>query len=100
MPGIASVAIGVVINYVAWATKTIRVGAGGIMLPNHAPLAAALAFGTVESLYLGWIDLELGRVSSDGSDGTDYAHELATQISDDLRPPSWRSSEGSLGQAQ
>ncbi|MBS1104038.1 LLM class flavin-dependent oxidoreductase [Gluconobacter sp. Dm-62] len=66
MPGIASAATAVVIGYVAGATKTIRVGAGGIMLPNHAPLAVAEAFGTLESLYPGRIDLGLGRAP--GSD--------------------------------
>ncbi|GBR56866.1 LLM class flavin-dependent oxidoreductase [Gluconobacter sphaericus] len=66
MAGIASAATAVVIGYVAGATKTIRVGAGGIMLPNHAPLAVAEAFGTLESLYPGRIDLGLGRAP--GSD--------------------------------
>lgn len=66
MPGIASAATAVVIGYVAGATKTIRVGAGGIMLPNHAPLAVAEAFGTLETLYPGRIDLGLGRAP--GSD--------------------------------
>lgn len=66
MPGIASAATAVAIGYVAGATKTIRVGAGGIMLPNHAPLAVAEAFGTLESLYPGRIDLGLGRAP--GSD--------------------------------
>ncbi|GAN59406.1 hypothetical protein ACI01nite_23520 [Acetobacter cibinongensis] len=66
MPGIASAATPVAIGYVAGATKTIRVGAGGIMLPNHAPLAVAEAFGTLDSLYPGRIDLGLGRAP--GSD--------------------------------
>ena len=61
MPGIASAATSVVIGHVAGATKTIRVGAGGIMLPNHAPLVIAEQFGTLESLYPGRIDLALGR---------------------------------------
>ena len=61
MPGIASAATSVVIGHVAAATKTIRVGAGGIMLPNHAPLIVAEQFGTLESLYPGRIDLGLGR---------------------------------------
>jgi luciferase family oxidoreductase group 1 len=51
MPGIASAATSVVIGYVAGGTSTIRVGAGGIMLPNHAPLVIAEQFGTLESLY-------------------------------------------------
>jgi luciferase family oxidoreductase group 1 len=61
MIGIASAATGVAIGYVASGTKTIRVGAGGIMLPNHAPLIIAEQFGTLESLYPGRIDLGLGR---------------------------------------
>ncbi|MDQ6860141.1 MAG: LLM class flavin-dependent oxidoreductase [Verrucomicrobiota bacterium] len=61
MPGIASAATSVVIGHVAGATKTIRVGAGGIMLPNHAPLVIAEQFGTLESLYPKRIDLALGR---------------------------------------
>src|SRR5271163_937299 len=61
MPGIASAATSVVIGYLAGGTSTIRVGAGGIMLPNHAPLVIAEQFGTLESLYPGRIDLGLGR---------------------------------------
>ena len=61
MPGIASAATSVVIGHVAGATNRIRVGAGGIMLPNHAPLIIAEQFGTLESLYPGRIDLGLGR---------------------------------------
>jgi len=61
MVGIASAATAVVIGYVAAGTKTIRVGAGGIMLPNHSPLVIAEQFGTLESLYPGRIDLGLGR---------------------------------------
>jgi len=61
MPGIASAATAVVIAHVAAGTKTIRVGAGGIMLPNHAPLVIAEQFGTLESLFPGRIDLGLGR---------------------------------------
>jgi luciferase family oxidoreductase group 1 len=61
MTGIASAATSVVIGYVAGGTKTIRVGAGGIMLPNHSPLVIAEQFGTLESLYPGRIDLGLGR---------------------------------------
>src|ERR671930_1511125 len=68
MPGIASSATAVVIAHVAAGTKTIRVGAGGIMLPNHAPLIVAEQFGTLESLYPGRIDLGLGRAP-----GTDPA---------------------------
>jgi luciferase family oxidoreductase group 1 len=61
MPGIASAATAVVIAHVAAGTRTIRVGAGGIMLPNHAPLIVAEQFGTLESLFPGRIDLGLGR---------------------------------------
>lgn len=61
MPGIASAATAVVIGAVAGATKRIRVGAGGIMLPNHAPLMVAEAFGTLATLYPDRIDLGLGR---------------------------------------
>jgi luciferase family oxidoreductase group 1 len=66
MVGIASAATAVAIGFVAEGTSTIRVGAGGIMLPNHAPLAIAEQFGTLESLYPGRIDLGLGRAP--GSD--------------------------------
>jgi luciferase family oxidoreductase group 1 len=61
MPGIASAATAVVIGYIASGTETIRVGSGGVMLPNHAPLIIAEQFGTLESLYEGRIDLGLGR---------------------------------------
>jgi luciferase family oxidoreductase group 1 len=61
MPGIASAATAVVIAHVAAGTSSIRVGAGGIMLPNHAPLVVAEQFGTLESLFPGRIDLGLGR---------------------------------------
>jgi luciferase family oxidoreductase group 1 len=66
MPGVASAATSVVIGHVAGGTSTIRVGAGGIMLPNHAPLLIAEQFGTLASLYPGRIDLGLGRAP--GSD--------------------------------
>jgi luciferase family oxidoreductase group 1 len=61
MPGIASAATAVVIGHVAAGTKTIRVGSGGVMLPNHAPLVIAEQFGTLEALFPGRIDLGLGR---------------------------------------
>ncbi|MDI6025532.1 LLM class flavin-dependent oxidoreductase [Corticibacterium sp. UT-5YL-CI-8] len=61
MPGIASAATSVVIAHVAGGTKTIRVGAGGIMLPNHAPIMIAEQFGTLAALHPGRIDLGLGR---------------------------------------
>ena len=60
-PGIASAATAVVIGYIAGGTRKIRVGAGGIMLPNHSPIVIAEQFGTLESLYPGRIDLGLGR---------------------------------------
>ena len=72
MPGIASAATSVVIAHVAGGTSTIRVGAGGIMLPNHSPLVIAEQFGTLESLFPGRIDLGLGRAP-----GTDQVTALA-----------------------
>lgn len=66
MPGIASAATAVLIGYVAAGTSKIRVGAGGVMLPNHSPLVIAEQFGTLESLFPGRIDLGLGRAP--GSD--------------------------------
>jgi luciferase family oxidoreductase group 1 len=66
MPGIASAATAVLLSHVAAKTKTLRVGAGGVMLPNHSPLVIAEQFGTLESLYPGRIDLGLGRAP--GSD--------------------------------
>ena len=72
MPGIASAATSVVIGYVAAGTEKIRVGAGGIMLSNHAPIVIAEQFGTLESLYPGRIDLGLGRAP-----GTDRPATLA-----------------------
>lgn len=68
MPGIASAATAVVIAHVGQATKTIRIGSGGIMLPNHAPLMVAEQFGTLEALFPGRVDLGLGRAP-----GTDMA---------------------------
>jgi luciferase family oxidoreductase group 1 len=67
MRGIASAATAVLIGHIAGGTNTIRVGAGGIMLPNHAPLMVAEQFGTLEALYPGRIDLGLGRAP--GTDG-------------------------------
>lgn len=72
MIGIASAATSVVIGYVAAGTRTIRVGSGGIMLPNHSPLVIAEQFGTLASLYPGRIDLGLGRAP-----GTDQRTMLA-----------------------
>src|SRR3954464_4796135 len=61
MTGIASAATAVLIGHVAGGTDSIRVGSGGVMLPNHAPLVVAEQFGTLESLYPGRIDLGIGR---------------------------------------
>src|SRR5688572_11968394 len=72
MPGIASAATAVLIGQIGAGTKTIRVGAGGIMLPNHAPLQVAKQFGTLEALFPGRVDLGLGRAP-----GTDHAAALA-----------------------
>lgn len=88
MPGIASAATAVVIGHVAAATKSLRVGAGGIMLANHAPLVVAEQFGTLEALFPGRIDLGLGRApgtdqttmralrQNHGSTGEDFPEEL------------------------
>ena len=76
MTGIASAATAVVIGLVAGGTKTIRVGSGGIMLPNHSPLVIAEQFGTLEALYPGRIDLGLGRAP-----GTDPQTVLALRRS-------------------
>ena len=67
MPGIASSATAVLVGYIAGGTSRIRVGSGGVMLPNHAPLVVAEAFGTLAELYPGRIDLGLGRAP--GTDG-------------------------------
>jgi len=76
MPGIASSATAVLIGAVAAATTSIRVGSGGIMLPNHAPLLVAEQFGTLEALYPGRIDLGIGRAP-----GTDQVTALALRRS-------------------
>ncbi len=88
LPGVASAATAVVIGHVAGGTKRIRVGAGGIMLPNHAPLVIAEQFGTLESLYPGRIDLGIGRAPGGdpltaralrrglGSSGDTFARDL------------------------
>ncbi len=79
LPGIASAATAVVIGHIAAGTSTIRVGAGGIMLPNHAPLVIAEQFGTLESLFPGRIDLGLGRApGSDGSTARALRRNLAS----------------------
>jgi luciferase family oxidoreductase group 1 len=80
MPGIASAATSVVICHVASGTSTIRVGAGGIMLPNHSPLVIAEQFGTLEALFPGRVDLGLGRAP--GSDQA-AARALRRNLSSD-----------------
>ncbi len=81
MPGIASAATAVLIGHVAGATSRIRVGAGGIMLPNHSPLVIAEQFGTLEALYPGRIDLGLGRAP-----GSDQATARALRRNLDTDP--------------
>jgi len=76
MPGIASAATAVALCHVASGTSTIRIGAGGIMLPNHSPLQVAEQFGTLESLFPGRVDLGLGRAP-----GTDQAASYAMRRS-------------------
>jgi luciferase family oxidoreductase group 1 len=80
MPGIASAATAVALAYVGSQTSTIRIGSGGVMLPNHAPLVIAEQFGTLEALYPGRIDLGLGRAP-----GTDQAaaHAMRRNLSSD-----------------
>ena len=80
MPGIASAATAVALAFVGSQTSSIRIGAGGIMLPNHAPLVIAEQFGTLESLYPGRVDLGLGRAP-----GTDQAaaHAMRRKLSSD-----------------
>ncbi len=80
LPGIASAATSVLMGHVAAGTSTIRVGAGGIMLPNHSPLVIAEQFGTLESLFPGRIDLGLGRAP--GSDQI-TAHALRRNLASD-----------------
>ena len=84
MPGIASAATAVALCHVAGGTSTIRVGAGGIMLPNHSPLQVAEQFGTLDALFPGRIDLGLGRAP-----GTDQAAARAMRRSLDTDPESF-----------
>jgi luciferase family oxidoreductase group 1 len=92
MRGIASAATSVVIGHVAAGTESIRVGAGGVMLPNHAPLVIAEHFGTLATLYPGRIDLGLGRAPGtdretmvalrrDGSEGERFPHDVVELLS-------------------
>jgi luciferase family oxidoreductase group 1 len=88
MISVASSATAVLLGYIAGGTKTIRVGSGGVMLPNHAPLVVAEQFGTLESLYPGRIDLGLGRAPGTDQitaralrrDHVAAAHEFPEQI--------------------
>ena len=81
MPGIASAATSILIGHVAGGTQRIRVGAGGIMLPNHSPLVIAEQFGTLQALYPGRIDLGLGRAP-----GSDQATSRALRRNLDTDP--------------
>jgi len=81
MPGIASAATAVALAYVGAGTSTIRIGAGGIMLPNHSPLQVAEQFGTLEALFPGRVDLGLGRAP-----GTDQAAAFAMRRNLDSDP--------------
>ena len=79
MPGVASSSPAVLLAHLAMATTTIRLGSGGVMLPNHAPLAIAEQFGMLEAIHPGRIDLGLGRApGTDGltarTDGADVRH--------------------------
>jgi luciferase family oxidoreductase group 1 len=85
MPGIASAATAVALAFVGSGTSTIRIGAGGVMLPNHAPLVIAEQFGTLEALFPGRVDLGVGRAP-----GTDRAAALALRrnlVSDENQFP-------------
>jgi luciferase family oxidoreductase group 1 len=83
MPGIASAATAVLIGHIAGGTRSIRVGAGGIMLPNHSPLVIAEQFGTLEALYPGRIDLGLGRApGSDQATSRALRRDLASHPDD------------------
>ncbi|WP_397380129.1 LLM class flavin-dependent oxidoreductase [Prosthecobacter sp.] len=96
IPGVASAATSVVIGHIAGGTSTIRVGSGGIMLPNHAPLVIAEQFGTLESLYPGRIDLGLGRAPG-GDQLTARALRRGLGSSGDTFPADVRELQGFLG---
>src|SRR5690606_36422152 len=80
--GIASAATAVVLAHIGQATRKIRIGAGGIMLPNHAPMVIAEQFGTLEALFPGRVDLGLGRAP--GSDQR-VAQALRRNLASDER---------------
>lgn len=96
MQGVASSATALVIGHIASATKNIRVGSGGIMLPNHSPLVIAEQFGTLEALYPGRIDLGLGRApGSDMATARALRRDLNSPVDD--YPQSIRELQGFLG---
>lgn len=99
IPGVASAATSVVIGHVAGGTSTIRVGSGGIMLPNHAPLVIAEQFGTLESLYPGRIDLGLGRAPG-GDQLTARALRRGLGSSGDTFPADVQELQGYFGTPQ
>ena len=84
IPGLACSATPVLIGHIAAATKTIRVGSGGVMLPNHAPLVVAEQFGTLEALYPGRIDLGLGRAPGGDFDTMRALRRDLRQTGDDF----------------
>ncbi len=98
MAGIASAATSVAIGYVASGTQTIRVGAGGIMLPNHSPLVIAEQFGTLESLYPGRVDLGLGRAP--GTDQRTWRALRRDPVSSDRFPDDVLELQALLGPTQ
>jgi hypothetical protein len=99
MDGVACSATAVLIGHVAGGTQTIRVGSGGVMLPNHAPLVIAEQFGTLATLYPGRIDLGLGRApGTDGLTARALRHNLAPH--DDSFPQDVLELQAYLGQAQ
>jgi len=99
IPGVASAATSVVIGHLAGGTSSIRVGSGGIMLPNHAPLVIAEQFGTLESLYPGRIDLGLGRAPG-GDQLTARALRRGLGSSGDTFPQDVQELQGYLGPVQ
>jgi luciferase family oxidoreductase group 1 len=98
MVGIASAATSVVIGHVAGGTRTIRVGSGGIMLPNHSPLVIAEQFGTLETLYPGRIDLGVGRAP--GTDGRTLRSLRRDPLSSDQFPQDVIELQAFLGPVQ
>ena len=99
MSGVASAAVAVALTFVAEGTSTIRLGAGGIMLPNHAPLVIAEQFGTLATLYPGRIDLGLGRApGTDGLTARALRQHLATN--EDSFPQDVLELQAYLGETQ